>query len=100
MWLIKKHISHLCLEFKDILMEQTEKYLDYIKNEEESIIEGILKNRMEQFFTPTFEAVRHERSLIILLSITDPDILNLSKFTDHEITLIKNLLQKKYISKG
>ena len=30
------------LEFKNILIEQNEDYLDYIKNEEESIIERIL----------------------------------------------------------
>ena len=35
--------------------------------------------------------VRHERSLILLLSVTDPDILRQSKFTDDEIETIKNL---------
>ena len=29
---------------------------------------------MEQFFTTIFEDVRYERSLILLLSLTDPDI--------------------------
>ena len=38
-----------------------------------------------------FEDVRHERSLILLLSITDTDILKQSKFTDDEINIIKNL---------
>ena len=38
-----------------------------------------------------FENVRHERSLIILLSITDPDILKQSMFTDHERIFFKNL---------
>ena len=30
---------------------------------------------MEQYFAVMFEDVRHERSLIFLLSLTDPDIL-------------------------
>ena len=34
----------LCLDFEIILIEQNEEYLDYIKNEEESIIERILNN--------------------------------------------------------
>ena len=29
---------------------------------------------MEEYFTTIFEDVRHERSLILLLSLTDPDI--------------------------
>ena len=35
-------INLLNLEFKNKLLEQHEEYLDYIKNEEESIIEKIL----------------------------------------------------------
>ena len=42
MWTLKDDINRLNLEFKNILMEQSEEYLDYIKNEEESIIEKIL----------------------------------------------------------
>ena len=38
-----------------------------------------------------FEDVRHERSLILLLSLTDPDILKQSKFTDDEMNTFKNL---------
>ena len=34
-----------------------------------------------------FEDVRHERSLILLLSITDPDNLRQSRFTDDEIEI-------------
>ena len=30
---------------------------------------------MEGYFTTIFEDVRHERTLILLLSLTDPDIL-------------------------
>ena len=32
----------LCKKFKKILMEKNEKYLNYIKNEEESVLEKIL----------------------------------------------------------
>ena len=39
---LKNDIIRLNKEFKFDLMEQNEKYLDYIKNEEESIIERIL----------------------------------------------------------
>ena len=50
---------------------------------------------MEQYFNTIFEDVRHERSLILLLSLTDPDILKQSKFTDDEIEIIKNLALEK-----
>ena len=42
-----------------------------------------------------FEEVRHERSLILLLSLTDPDILRQSKFTDHELSNIKDVPLEK-----
>ena len=42
-----------------------------------------------------FEDVRHESSLILLLSSTDPDIIKESKFNDHEINIIKNLALEK-----
>ena len=38
----ERDIKRLNLEFKNILIEQHEEYLDYIKNEEESIIEKVL----------------------------------------------------------
>ena len=46
---------------------------------------------MEAFFGTIFEDVRHERSLILLLSLVEPSILKQSKFTDHEIEIIKNI---------
>ena len=46
---------------------------------------------MEGYFSTMFEDVRQERSLILLLSLTDPDILKQSTFTDDEINIIKNL---------
>ena len=50
---------------------------------------------MEAYFATMFEDVRHERSLIFLLSLTDPDILKQSKFTDDEIIIIKDLALTK-----
>ena len=50
---------------------------------------------MEQYFNTLFEDVRHERSLILLLSLTDSDILRQSKFTDHEIDIIKKIALEK-----
>ena len=38
----KNDINRLNLEFKKILLEQNEEYLDYIKNEEESVLEKFL----------------------------------------------------------
>ena len=42
-----------------------------------------------------FENVRHERPLILLLSPADPDIFRQSKFTDHEINIVKHLVSEK-----
>ena len=38
----KNDINRLNIEFKNILLAQNEKYLDFIKNEEESLVERIL----------------------------------------------------------
>ena len=46
---------------------------------------------MEQYFNTIFEDIRYERSLILLLSLVEPDILKQSKFNDHEIDIIKNI---------
>ena len=52
---------------------------------------------MEQYFDGIFEDIRHERSLILLLSVVEPDILRQSKFLDHEIEIIKSIaLEKLY----
>ena len=50
---------------------------------------------MEAYFSNLFDDIRHERSLILLLSLIDPDILKQSKFTDDELTIIKNLALEK-----
>ena len=49
---------------------------------------------MEAYFATMFEDIRHERTLL-LLSLTGPDILKQSKFTDDEINIIKNLALEK-----
>ena len=46
---------------------------------------------MEQYFTMMIEDVRHERSLLFLLSLTNPDLFRQSKFTECEIDILKNL---------
>ena len=50
---------------------------------------------MEQYFNTFFEDIRYERSLILLLSLVEPDILKQSKFNDHEIDIIKNIALEK-----
>ena len=50
---------------------------------------------MEQYFKTIFEDVRYERSIILLLSSVEPDILKQSKFNDHEINIIKNIALEK-----
>ena len=91
---LKGDINFLYKEFQNILLELNEYYL---KNQEEAVLEKFSNKKMEQYFNTIFEVVRHERSLIILLSLTDPDILKQSKFTDNEINNIKSLaLEKLY----
>ena len=46
---------------------------------------------MEAYFATIFEDVRYGRSLILLLSLVEPDILKQSKFTDYDIDIIKNI---------
>ena len=41
---LKGDINFLCKEFKNILLEMNEEYLDHIKNQEESIFENFLNN--------------------------------------------------------
>ena len=50
---------------------------------------------MEAFFATIFEDVRHERSLILSLSLVEPDILKQSKFTDHETDINKYFALEK-----
>ena len=50
---------------------------------------------MEAYFNTILEDVRHERSLILLISLVEPDTLKQSKFTDHEVDIIKNIALEK-----
>ena len=50
---------------------------------------------MEAYFSNLFENKYYERSLILLFSLTDPDILRQSNFTDDELETIKNLALEK-----
>ena len=50
---------------------------------------------MEQYFSNLFEDIRYGRSLILLLSLVESDILKQIKFTDHEIEIIKKLALEK-----
>ena len=92
---LKGDINFLYKEIKNILLELNEDYLDHNKNQEEAINERVLNEQMEQYISTIFEDVRHERSLILILSLTDPDILKQSKFTDDEMEIIKNLAFEK-----
>ena len=50
---------------------------------------------MEAYFATFFEDIRHERSLILLISLTDPDIIKQARFTDDEIEISKNIALEK-----
>ena len=50
---------------------------------------------MEAYFNLIFEDIRYERSLILILSLVEPDILKQSKFNDHEIDIIKKIALEK-----
>ena len=50
---------------------------------------------MEQYFNTIFEDIRHERSLTLLLSLVEPDILKQSKFPDHEKAILKKIALEK-----
>ena len=50
---------------------------------------------MDAYFNTIFEDIRHERSLILLLSLIEPGILKQSKFLDHEIDIIKSIALEK-----
>ena len=50
---------------------------------------------MGAYFNTIFEDTRYERSLILLLSLVESDILKQSQFTDHEIDFIKELALQK-----
>ena len=83
----------------NLLMEQKEEILNYIKNDEGLIVEKILNEEMERSFVRLLEDVRNERPSTLILSITDPYKLKQIKFTDHEINIIKHLALENYIDR-
>ena len=85
----ERDIHRLNLEFKTIMIEEPENYLDYVKDQEEKIVEKILNRLMEQFFEINSEDVIYERSHTLFLGLVEPDILKQSKFTDHGIESIE-----------
>ena len=50
---------------------------------------------METYFATIFGDVRHERSLILLFSLAEPDMLKQSNFTDPENDKIKIIALQK-----
>ena len=50
---------------------------------------------MEAYLNTIFEDIRYEGSLNLLLSLVELSILSQSKFTDHEIDIIKNIALEK-----
>ena len=50
---------------------------------------------MEKYFLTLFEDVRYERTLILVLSLTDEGILNQVGFTENEIKIIKDVALRK-----
>ena len=60
----------------------------------------ILKKSREAYFATMFEDVRHDISLILLLSLTDPDNLKQSNFTNDEINVNKKLAFEKLQTKN
>ena len=94
MWSSKNDINRLCREFLKNILQQNGEYLDFIEDQEESIIESILKQILEQIFTAMFEDVKHVGTLVLLLSLTDPEKIKQSKVTDHEINKKKSSFRK------
>ena len=50
---------------------------------------------MEQYFLTKFEDIRHEREVIIILPLPEPDMLKQNKSTDHVTIYDKNLAPEK-----
>ena len=50
---------------------------------------------METYFIKLFDNIHYERSLILLLSLTDSNILIQAGFTNDEFNIIKNIALQK-----
>ena len=83
---MENDINRLSLQFKKYLTNKMKSIMIFMT---------ILNKEMEDYFATVFEDIRHERSLFLLLSLRDPDILKQSKFTDHEMEIIKKLALEK-----
>ena len=46
---------------------------------------------MEAYFDNTFKDIRHERPLMLLISLTDPDVIKRNKITYQEKDILKTL---------
>ena len=89
---LKSDINRLFSECKNYLInEQNDEYLEYVKDQEEYIIEEILNKLLEAGFSNLFEDIKHGRSLILLLSLIELDKLKQSRHTGDELLVIKNL---------
>ena len=62
------------VDFEKKDKEHNEEILYYTKNEEEAFVE-IFWTKNKDYFSSFFENLIHEHSLILLLSLKDPDIL-------------------------
>ena len=69
--------------------------MDYLKDQEENFLEMFLNEKMEAYFNTSFEDIRQERSLILLLSLVESDILKQIKFTDDEVDIVENIALRK-----
>ena len=56
---LKNDINRPCLEFENTLLEQNEE-LDFLKNEERSILESFPNKQIEAYFTTMFEDNRQK----------------------------------------
>ena len=54
---VKCDHDHLCLEFKNILLDHMEEYLEHINNREEAIFENVLGKRLVSFFRSINRAI-------------------------------------------
>ena len=52
---------------------------------------------MEKYFATFFEDDKLEESSLLLLSLTKEEIIQQDDFTDHEIDIIRNLANEKFL---
>ena len=76
-------------------MEQSEDCLDYNKNGKKLLLEKALSKWSEAYLATMLEGVKHEMSLIYLISLTNLGILKQSDFTEDEINMVKSFALEK-----